>query len=108
MNKATHTDKDDKSPPDNSPPLTLTFTEQQWITVGVAISRRLTAHDCHPVEEENLRPVALELQQVINRIWRDNWPAKYQCEGRGLPVVNFAGRQEQEIDSEYLYGGPWN
>jgi hypothetical protein len=68
----------------------------------VAISARLTAPDCYPIEEENLRPVALQLQQVINRIWRDSWPAKYQC----LPVVNFAGRQE--VDQEYLYGGPWN
>jgi len=92
-------DKDDKSPP-----LTLTFSEQQWITVGVIISARLTASDCHPVEEENLRPVALKLQQVINRIWRDSWPAKFRDEG--LPVVNFAGRQE--VDQEYLYGGPWN
>ena len=75
------------------------------ITVGVAISARLTAPDCHPVERENLQPVALELQQVINRIWRDSWPAHRQ--GQGFPVVNFAGKQE-EIDQEYLYGGPWN
>jgi hypothetical protein len=91
-------DKDDKSPP-----LTLTFSEQQWITVGVAINERLTAPDCHPVEKENLLPVALQLQQVINRIWRDSRPANFW--DQGLPVVNFAG--QQEIDEEYLYG-PWN
>ena len=97
-----------KSPSDKSAPLTLTFSEQQWITIGAAISRRLAAPDCHPVEKENLHPVALELQQVINRIWRDSWPAKYQCQGQGLPIVNFAGKEEQEIDQDYLYGGPWN
>jgi hypothetical protein len=89
-----------------SAPLTLTFSEQQWITVGVAISRRLTAFDCHPVETENLLPVALQLQQIINRIWRDSWPAQHRSQG--FLVVNFAGRQEQEADQEYLYGGPWN
>ena len=94
----TRMDKDDKSPP-----LTLTFSEQQWITVGVAINERLTAPDCHPVEKENLLPVALQLQQVINRIWRDSRPANFW--DQGLPVVNFAG--QQEIDEEYLYG-PWN
>jgi hypothetical protein len=94
----TRMDKDDKSPP-----LTLTFSEQQWITVGVAINERLTAPDCHPVEKENLLPVALQLQQVINRIWRGSRPANFW--DQGLPVVNFAG--QQEIDEEYLYG-PWN
>jgi hypothetical protein len=44
------------------------------------------------------------LQQVINRIWRDSQPANFW--DQGLPVVNFAG--QQEIDEEYLYGGPWN
>jgi hypothetical protein len=99
QNETLRMDKDDKSPP-----LTLTFSEQQWITVGVAISERLTAPDCHPVEEENLLPVALRLQQVINRIWRDSWPAKFRDEG--LPIVNFA--RQGEVDEEYLYGGPWN
>jgi len=89
---------------DKSPPLTLTFSEQQWITVGVAISERLTASDCHPVEEENLRPVALRLQQVINRIWRDHWPAEDW--GQSLPVVNFAG--QEVVNEEYLYGNSWN
>jgi hypothetical protein len=64
MTSMTSKNKDDKSLPDKSPLLTLTFSEQQWITVGVAISERLSAPDCHPIEEENLRPVALRLQQV--------------------------------------------
>ena len=93
---------------DKSAPLTMTFSEQQWIAVGAAISERLTASDCHPIEEENLLPVALKLQQVINRIWRDTWPAKYQDEEQGFPVVNFAGKEPSEVDQEYLYGGPWN
>jgi hypothetical protein len=69
-----------------------------------AISERLTAPDCHLVEEKNLRPVALMLQQIINRIWRNSCPAKLR--NQGLPIVNFAG--QQELDEEYLYGGPWN
>jgi hypothetical protein len=44
-------DKEDKSPP-----LAMTFTEQQWIVIGTAISRRLQAPDCDSIEEENLRP----------------------------------------------------
>jgi hypothetical protein len=89
---------------DKSASLTLTFSEQQWITVGIVIGQRLRAPDCHPVEKENLLPVALRLQQIINRIWRDSWPA--ESWSQGLPVVNFAG--QQEVDEEYLYGNSWN
>jgi hypothetical protein len=95
----TRMDKNDKSAL-----LTLTFSEQQWLTVGIAIGERLRASDCHPVEKENLFPVALKLQQIINRIWRDSYPVKSW--DQSLPVVNFAG--QQEVDDEYLYGGPWN
>jgi hypothetical protein len=67
----------------------VTFSEQQWITVGTAIRKRLRAPDCHRIEKENLLPVALQLQQTINRIWRDSWPPG----DNGLPVVNFAGQE---------------
>jgi hypothetical protein len=88
-------DKDDKSAP-----LTLTFSEQQWMAIGAAISMRLRAPDCHPIEEENLRPIALQLQRTINHILRTNAPAKI-LEG-GTFVVNFAG--QRWVDEEYLYG----
>jgi hypothetical protein len=91
---------------DHSTPLTLTFSEQQWLTVGVAISKRLEAPDCHLVEKENLFPVALHLQQTINRLWRDSWPP--ESWNQDLPIVNFAGREGGETDAEYLFGNSCN
>jgi hypothetical protein len=64
------------------------------------IASRLSAPDCDLIEEENLRPVALKLQQTINRIWRNDISGEFL--NKGLPVVNFAG--QQEVNEEYLYG----
>jgi hypothetical protein len=84
---------------DRSPPLALTFSEQQWLIIGSVIAQKLHAANCHPHEKETLLPIALKLQQTLNRIWRASWPD----DGKGLyPVVNFAGRQE--VDQKYLYG----
>jgi hypothetical protein len=91
---------------DKSASLTLAFSEQQWITVGIVIAQRLRVPDCHPVEKENLLPVALRLQQTINRIWRDSWPA--ESWSQGLPIVNFAAQENDQLDEEYLYGNSWN
>jgi hypothetical protein len=89
---------------DKSAELTLTFSEQQWLSVGTAISMRLGQAECGAEEAEDLGRVAIRLQQVINRIWRASLGGKIA--GGKVPVVNFGGRQE--VDEEYLYGGRWD
>jgi hypothetical protein len=77
-------------------PIPLVFTEEQWVLIRSAVSKAMKDPGDFPCAQD-LYPVALQIQQTLNRRMRDTGA------GYGDVVFNFAGASE--VTTELLYGG---